>query len=156
MKATIILITTLFFVQIADAQTRKVREKDLDGIWQMKITLDENFLEEDIEAEDNAFARVILQATGNFVEGVLDEIDVKFEFQPNGKCKVYATAFGEEGDVDYSKWWITDKGELFIDDTESYKSDEDDYFLFEDDVLVLRDQNGEIDDDARVVLVRID
>ncbi len=155
MKATILILAVILGVNLAEAQTKKVREKDLDGIWQMKITLKDGFLEEDIRNEDNAFARVILQATGNFVEGIIGEIDVKFEFLAEGKCRVYASAFGEDSKVEYTRWWITERGELYIDDADSYSSSDDDFWLFEDDVLVMHNKRKN-DDDAQVILYRID
>ncbi|MFY0625966.1 MAG: hypothetical protein JXR07_06720 [Reichenbachiella sp.] len=156
MRTILLIIVIAFAGNLTQAQTKKVKEKDLGGIWQMRITLKDGLLEEEIEEEESAFAKMIMVATENMVEGVLEEIDIKFEFLNNGKCKVYASAFGESGDVSHTKWWINDRGQLFIDDSDTYSSQDGDYWLFEDDVLVLRDEKGKIDDDATVIMVRID
>ncbi len=157
MKKLLIAVLLITSIGAAEAQTRKVKEKELMGVWQMKIKLKEGLIEEEIEEEDNAFARMIAAGVGSFVEGMLDEIDVKFEFLPDGVCKVYAAAFDSDSDVDYTRWEINAKGELRIEDTDTYNSDGDDeYWLFEDDVLLLREKDGKPDEDAQVILFRID
>ena len=156
MKGIIISLIVIFGVVSLQAQTRKVKENDLKGIWQMKIMLKEGLIEDELDEEDNAFAKMIIAATGSLVEGVLEEIDVKFEFLPDGVCKVYSSAFDSDQDVDYTKWSINSRGELRIDDSDSYNTNDDDYWLFEDDVLLLYNNNGMPDEDAKVLLYRID
>ena len=156
MKGIIIAVAIVSTILDSTAQTKKVQEKDLDGLWQMKIKLKEGLIEDELDEEDDAFAKMIVAATGSLVEGVLEEIDIKFEFLPDGKCKVYASAFDSDNDVDYTSWSINSRGELRIEDSKSYNSDNDDYWLFEDDVLVLRNNRGKPDEDAQVLLYRID
>lgn len=154
MKNILVALLVIGMGSQAMAQTKKVKEKDLEGIWQMRIVMDDDFLEKEKEEEDNVFARMIIQATGAFVEGILGEIKIKMEFQKDGVCKVYASAFDED-DVSETSWFIKD-GKLYIDDVNTMDFGDDDYWMFEDDVLVLRNSDGSLDDEANVYMVRMD
>lgn len=154
MKKLIIILGLLIGFQSVYAQS-KVRERDLEGVWKMKISLSDDVFDEEIRDEDNVFARLILRATGNLVEGILDEIDIELEFRPNHECRIYVSAFGEE-EVEYTEWYINGRGELYIDDSDSFKMGSDEYWMFEDDVLVAYEDGRPLDDDAAVYLVRID
>ncbi|UXP32339.1 hypothetical protein N6H18_18530 [Reichenbachiella agarivorans] len=151
--AILILVMTMF---MAEAQPKKVRAKDLAGTWQLKIDLGDDFLEEEMDDEDNALARVIMQATGSFVSGIIDELDIQFQFLDNGKCKITATAFGSDPEVEMGQWKINDKGQLIISDTDSFKSSENEYWMMEDDILIVMEDGEVISDDARVYMVRVD
>ncbi|MEP3386949.1 MAG: hypothetical protein ABJO02_02095 [Reichenbachiella sp.] len=155
MNKLIILIGLLIGFQSADAQNGRVRERDLEGVWKMKISLDEDVFEQELDDEDNAFARLILRATGNLVEGILDEIDIELEFRDNHECRIYVSAFGEE-EVEYSEWYINGRGELYIDDSDSFQMGDDEYWIFEDGVLVAYEDGRPLDDDAAVYMVRIE
>ncbi len=155
MNKLILLIGLLIGYQSADAQSSRVRERDLEGIWKMKISLDESVFEQEISDEDNAFARLILKATGNLVEGILEEIDIELEFRDNHECRIYVSAFGEE-EVEYTDWRINSRGELYIEDSDSFQMGDDEYWIFEGDVLVAYEDGRPLDDDAAVYLVKVD
>lgn len=155
MNKLIVLIGLLIGFQSVYAQNGRVKERDLNGIWKMKIAFEDGILEEEIRDEDNAFARLVLSAAGNLVEGILDEIDIEIEFRDDHECRVYVSAFGEE-EVEYTRWQISDGGKLYIDDSDSFQIGEDEYWLFEDGRLVVYEDGHPLDDEASVYLVRID
>lgn len=155
MNKLIIILGLLIGFQSAEAQSKKVSERALEGVWKMKITLSDDVFEDEIRDEDNAFARLILRATGNLVEGILDDIDIELEFKDNHDCRIYVSAFGVE-EVEYTEWYINSRGELYIDDSDSFKMGDDEYWVFEDDVLVAYERGRPLDDDAAVYLVKID
>lgn len=109
----------------ATAQSR-VHEKDLAGAWKMVFQLDH-----EIDEADGAFARIALKA----VSGIMDEIDIRFEFLSEHRLKVTSRALGEDQDVEYSTWRINDRGQLELGDTEHMSTD-DDVWMFEHGVLV--------------------
>ncbi|MEO9967308.1 MAG: hypothetical protein ABJF11_16030 [Reichenbachiella sp.] len=155
MNKLIIIFGLLIGFQAVMAQPGEVRERDLAGVWKMKITLDDDVFEDEIRDEDNAFSRLILRATGNLVEGILDDIDIEIQFRDNYECKIYVSAFGVE-EVEYTEWRINSRGELYIDDSDSFQMGDDEYWVFEGDILVAYEDGRPLDDDAAVYLVKID
>ncbi|UXX79450.1 hypothetical protein N7E81_19050 [Reichenbachiella carrageenanivorans] len=155
MNKLIVLISLLIGFQLAIAQNGRVKERDLAGVWKMKISLEDGILEEEIKGEDNAFARLVLAAAGNLVEGILDEIAIEIEFRDDHECRVYVSAFGEE-EVEYTRWEISDDGKLYIDDSDSFQMDGEEYLIFEDGRLVVYEDGRPLDDEASVYLIRVD
>lgn len=153
---TTLIMLTLWMSVGALAQS-KVKEKDLDGVWMLKIEIDEEDWKREIENEENALARAVIRGVSGLVDGILDEIDIRFEFMKDNKVRVYAQVFGQE-EVDYAEWNINDRGELEIGDTEHWQGTGDTIWLMEDGILVAYDKDGRYKktDDARVYLVRID
>lgn len=131
----------LFLVLFANAQKKKVKERDLDGVWKLVIKIDKEEVVDELDDEDNIFAKIIAKSVIGIVDDVLDEIDVRFEFKSNNRLKVTVNAFGEE-EVEYSEWKINKKGQLIIEDIESFDSEED-YWLFEGDILVAYDNSND-------------
>ena len=95
-------------VSMVNAQSR-VKSKDLRGVWKLVIPFDEE--------GDTPGERVILNA----VEGLIDEIDIYFEFKKDNRVKVTTNAFGDE-DVEYSEWHINKDGSLSIGGTDDFES----------------------------------
>lgn len=155
MKKLIFIIPLLFIVVFANAQSRKVKERDLKGTWKLNIDIDMDDIEDELEDEDNVFARIVLKSVSGLVDGILDELDIYFEFQDDGRLKVMVNGFGAD-EVEYSKWYINRRGELIIEDTDSFNTDRDDYWKFDGSILVAYDEDGRVDDDARVYLVNVD
>lgn len=157
MRSTIaIWIAAMTMSIVSYAQPQKVKARDLDGVWQMKIELEEDFIEKEIEDEDDVMARIIMQATGSFVDGILDELDIKFRFLDDNVCKIYVSAFGSDVEEETGEWYINSKGQLIISDTDSFQSDGDEYWMMQDDILIAMEDGEEMgDDDARVYMVKI-
>jgi len=98
---SLLLLCTL--ATTLQAQDR-VREDDLVGTtWKMVFELEEE--------ADNVFERIVLNA----VDGIMDEIDIYFEFYEDNEMTVSARAFGEDDDdEDESEWYINGRGQLII------------------------------------------
>ena len=141
MKTLAVILPILFVVNLSQAQTRKVTEDKLKGIWKLVIDIDKDEVADEIQEEDGVFARLFVKSVLGFVDGVLDEVDIRFEFKSNNRLKVTVNALGEE-ETEYSEWYINKKGRLILKDTDSFKSD-DDYWLFEGDVLVSYDDGSD-------------
>jgi uncharacterized protein YneR len=141
MKKLLLIIPMLFLVLFANAQKKKVRERDLDGVWKMVIKIDKEEVADELDDEDNIFAKIIAKSVVGIVDDVLNEIDIRFEFKSNNRLKVTVNAFGEE-EVEYSEWKINKKGQLIIENVDSFDSEED-YWLFEGDILVAYDNDND-------------
>ena len=152
MKRILIIIPLIAFVVTASAQSRKVKEKDIIGTWKLVIDIDSEDLRDEIDEEDSFFGRIVLQSVAGLIDGILDGIDIELEFMKNNEVKVYVNAFGAE-EVEYTDWHINRRGELLIGDTDSFQHD-DDYWVFDGDVLVAYDDDNDID--SEVYLVNID
>jgi len=155
MQNVTIFMLLMFGIGVVQAQT-KVKERDIDGIWELRIELREGFLDDEIDEEDNALARIVMRSVGGLVEGILDNLDITFEFKEDGRCKVYVDIFGVN-EVEYTEWYINRRGQLIIEDTDNVQFESREYWMFEDDILVAFDDDGDdIDEDAYVYLVRVD
>lgn len=153
--ATTLTMLSLIVVTTAHAQS-KIKEKDIYGTWMLRIEINEDTWKQELEEEDNAVARAIIRGVSGFVDGILDEIDVRFEFLKDNEVRISTEVFGEE-DMDYSDWYINSRGELEIGDTEHWDDNDDTVWLMEDGLLVAYDRDGRHkDDDASVYMVRID
>jgi len=153
MKKFFVLIPMLLLMLTVTAQTKKVKERDLKGVWKLVIDIDKDEIVDEIDEEDNVFARLIVKSAIGFVDGILEELDIRFEFEPNNRLKVTVNAFGDE-EVEYSNWHINKNGELIIEDSDSFDSDGD-YWLLEGDVLVAYDKDDDTNK-SKVYLVNMD
>ena len=153
MKKILLVISMLFLVLFANAQTKKVKEKDLNGVWKLVINIDQEEVADELDEEDNIFAKIIAKSVVGIVDDVLGEIDILFEFKSNNRLKVTVNAFGEE-EVEYSEWKINNKGQLIIEDVDSFDSEED-YWLLEGDILVSYN-NGDDEPSNNIYLVNMD
>jgi len=143
----------LFLVLFVNAQKKKVKERDLDGVWKLIIKIDKEEVVDELDDEDNIFAKIIAKSVVGIVDDVLNEIDIRFEFKSNNRLKVTINAFGEE-EVEYSAWKINSKGQLILEDVDSFDSEKD-YWLFEGDILVAYD-NDDDDPSENIYLVNMD
>lgn len=119
----------------------KVKERDLKGHWKMVFNLDEDYIQQELEDEDVPWlGRVIVEGVTGVVFNILDEIDIKFEFQRDHRLKIMVDAFGEES-VEYAHWHINSRGGLVLED-----DDDNDVWLFKGDHLVAYEkQNGSLE-----------
>ncbi len=151
-------ILTLFAVGIAVPsllQAQRISEKDLVGTtWKLEIDIDQALeeAERELEEEDNFLGEIILSGVSGLVEGIVDNIEIYFEFREDNELKVYTEAFGND-DVDYTYWKITKRGELLIEDSEHFSTDGGSYWVYDDGIFI-QDELDE-DDDAKVFLVKM-
>ena len=126
MKSIALMITLLLVGLNVQAQ-KKVKERDLKGHWQMVFDFDEDFIEEEIEQEDIPWlGEIIAKGVSGIVLDILDEVEVRFEFQKDNRLKIMIDAFGEES-VEYAHWFIDSKSALVLDDDDH----DDDVWLFD-------------------------
>ncbi len=128
----------------------KVTEKKLIGTWKLVIDIDEEMEEarEEMDEEDNILGEMILSGVSGLVEGILNNIDIYFEFQKGGKVIVSAEAFGEQEDEpEISSWYINNRGELIIEDTDKISADDNDYWLMDGKYLVSY-ENGKMEENV--------
>ena len=153
MTKTILIATVLFFGFSAQAQ--KVKEKDLIGTWKLVIDIEEAMDEEADEA-DTMLEEVFINAISGFVGGILDDIDIYFEFREDNELKITVNAY-DETETEYGSWYINKKGYLEIDDIEddddkfNIDADDDEWKLV-DGVLVPDDH----EDDRTVYMAKVD
>ena len=153
---SITLLLFFAFISSTSFAQDKVSRKDIEGkTWKLKIDIKDEIRDE-LDDADGAFERIIIKSVAGFVDGIIDGIDIYFEFRPDNELKVTVEAFGER-EIEYTEWYINKKGALVIEDTDSFDTDDDDFWLMVDDVLVAFDEDWDGDlDDQNIYLVRID
>jgi len=143
MKKTLLLAGLLALVFSGARAQKSVKESDLKGVWKLVIDIDKEEIKRDIEDEDNVLAEIFAKSITSAVFGIIDEIDIRFEFLPDNRLRVETNVFGES-DVEYSDWYINRDGELIIGDTDNVKvnnDDDDDYWLKDGNYLVAYDRD---------------
>ncbi|MFZ9045850.1 MAG: hypothetical protein ACO2ZZ_08280 [Cyclobacteriaceae bacterium] len=142
------LITALMVMGVATQAQQKVNEDDLVGNWKLVIDIEEE-LEREADEEDNPFARMMIRGVSGLVEGILDNIDIYFDFQRDGEVKILVEAF-DENEVDYAKWYINRNGELIIEDLDNDKIqfDDDDVWMMDGKFLVSIEEDGTIQENV--------
>lgn len=151
----IIAALILFIPFLSSAQ--KLKEKDLIGTtWKLVIDIEDVLeeAEEEMEEEDNFLGEVILRGVSGLVEGIIDNIDIYFEFRDDNELKIFVEAFGAD-DVEYTDWYVNRHGELVIEDNDHIKTDGDSYWFMDDGILVHEDSERDRDD-PKIFLSRID
>ena len=94
MKAKTLTILSLVLLLGFSTQAQKVQEKDVIGTWKLVIDIDDE-LEEEAENADNVLEEVIIKSVSGLVSGIMDNIDIYFEFQKNNEVMITVDAFGE-------------------------------------------------------------
>ena len=152
MKRTIAMLAlaALVFPSSIQAQDR-LRDRDLEGTtWKMVFDLDNDRKKKEA---DNAFERIILSA----VDGLMDEIDIYFEFGNRGDLSVWVAAFGEDEDQESSNWRISKDGFLEMGETDSFQHDDTVWKRYGDRLIPFeRRRNGRLEREDAVYLKRVD
>ncbi|MEQ8629655.1 hypothetical protein [Ekhidna sp.] len=127
MKRTIALfVFALCIAFIADAQ--RVKEKDIIGTWKLVIDIEEE-MEEEAEDADSMLEEIFIKAVSGFVVGIMEDIEIYFEFQPDNDLKITVHAY-DETETERGSWYINKRGYLVIEDIED---DDDDFHISSDD-----------------------
>lgn len=151
MKKAITLFTTLCLVFSLQAQ--KVKEKDIIGKWQLIIDVEKE-MDEEAEEADSFLEEVIIKSVSGFVSGILEDIEIYFEFESDNDVKVTIKAYGEI-ERERAKWFINKRGYLEIEDWDNdsdnfnISTDDDEWRLV--DGLLISDDN---EDDERTVYMK--
>ena len=152
MKKAILLLAVLGIGLTSYAQ--KVKEKDVLGTWKLIINIEEE-MEREAEEADTMLEEVIINAVSGFVDGILDDIDIYFDFRADNEVKITVYAYDEK-ETEYGKWYINKRGYLEIEDVDdndhiSFDNDDDEWKLI-DGILVSDDH----EDDRTVYMTRVD
>ncbi|SNT29405.1 hypothetical protein SAMN05421640_3247 [Ekhidna lutea] len=127
MKRTILSLAILISASfIVDAQ--KVKEKDIIGTWKLVINIEEE-MEEEAEEADTMLEEVFIKAISGFVGGIMEDIEIYFEFQADNDVKITVNAY-DETETERGSWYINKRGYLVIEDIED---DDDDFHISSDD-----------------------
>ena len=152
MKKAILLITILSMGFASQAQ--KIKEKDIHGTWKLVINIEEA-MEEEADEADTMLEEVFINAISGFVGGIIDDIDIYFDFKSNNRLKITVNAY-DETETEYGEWYINKRGYLVIEDIDdndrfSLDSDDDEWKLI-DGILVTDDH----EDDRNVYMAKVD
>uniref|UniRef100_UPI004049F305 hypothetical protein n=1 Tax=Fulvivirga sp. TaxID=1931237 RepID=UPI004049F305 len=155
MKKLFIAIALIaVFSNVSNAQT-KLNEKTLMGVWQLKFDVTEDDIKDAAEDEDNLLAKALIKGVASFVGGILEEIDIKFEFQPKNRVLVIVNAFDESSDDEYTTWEITKEGHLIIGDTKNFQTNNDNTWELKDGILVNIEVDKSNNEKQNVYMVKI-
>jgi len=113
----------------------KVRERDLNGEWQMVFNMDEEEWEDELD-DDSFFGRMIASSVSSLVVNVLEDLNIQFEFLNNKGVRMTVEIWGEK-EIEYLEWYINRNGELIIGDKH-----DDEVWLFDQDKLVSYHKRG--------------
>lgn len=126
MKRTITLFTVALCLAFV-SQAQKVTEKDIIGTWKLVIDIEEE-MEEEADEADTMLEEVFIKAISGFVGGIMDDIEIYFEFQADNDLKITVNAF-DEVETERGSWYINRRGYLVIEDLD----DDDDFNISTDD-----------------------
>ncbi len=152
-RVGIVFIATA--LSVATFAQQKVKEKDLlDKTWKLIINVDEELEEakKEAEDEDSFLAEVVVNSVSGLVSGILKELEIYMEFRADGEVKLTIEAFGER-EIEYSEWFIDKRGRLRITDTDRFQTDDDDYWMMEEGVLISFEDDGELNENVYLVKI---
>jgi hypothetical protein len=137
------------------SQAQKVQEKDILGTWKLIINVDEE-LDEEAEEAETLLEEIIIKSVSGLVSGVLDNIEIYFEFKRNNDVIVTVNAYGET-EEDEGTWYINRRGYLVIEDIDDNDDDfnistDDDEWKLIDGLLISEDHQ----DDRNVYMTKVD
>lgn len=154
MKKTITLFVAILCI-ISFAEAQKVKEKDIIGTWKLVIDIEEE-MEEEAEDADTMLEEIFIKAVSGFVEGIMDDIEIYFEFQADNDVKITVLAYDEK-ETEKGTWYINKRGYLVIEDIDddgddfSISTDDDEWKLI-DGILV----SDEHEKNRTVYMTRVD
>jgi hypothetical protein len=105
-----------------------VKERDIIGTWKLVINIEKE-MEEEAEDADTMLEEVFIKAISGFVDGIMDDIEIFFEFQADNDLKITVNAY-DETETERGSWYINDRGYLIIED---FEDDDDDFNITSDD-----------------------
>lgn len=106
---------------------QKIKEKDVIGTWKLVIDIEKE-MEEEADEADTMLEEVFIKAISGFVDGILDDIEIYFDFREDNELKITVNAY-DETETEYGRWFINRRGFLEIEDID----DDDDRFSIDAD-----------------------
>lgn len=137
MKTRLLLLASALLLISTFSIAQKLSDKDVIGTWKLVIGIDEAMDEAKQELREeggSAFEKLVLSSITGLVTNIVEEIDLQIQFRKDREAVVYVTAFEEE-ETEYTTWKIVDN-RLYIEDTDSFKSDTQDYWILRNGVLI--------------------
>lgn len=151
MKTAFILCLSLGLTSLSHAQ--QVKEKEIIGTWKLIIDIEEGMTKE-AEESDTMLGEIFIKTISKFVGGVLEDVDIYFDFQRNNQLKITVNAY-KETETESAKWFINKKGYLEIEsiaeDNDHINIETDDEWKMIDGILV----NDEHETDSKVYMVKV-
>lgn len=153
MKKTLLLLTAISIGLFSYGQ--KVKERDVIGTWKLIIDIEKE-MEEEAEEADTMLEEVFINAISGFVDGILDDIEIYFDFREDNELKITVNAY-DETETEYGRWFINRRGYLEIEDIDddddrfNIDADDDEWKLI--DGLLVSDEH---EDDRNVYMTRVD
>jgi len=150
MKKATLLIAVLIG-SIYSGYSQKIKEKDILGTWKLVIDVKDKLYNEAEEA-DNMLEETIIKMVSGFVGGIIEDIDIYFEFKKNNKALITVKAYGKT-EIEEAKWYINKSGFVEIDDVEAENINigaSDDEWKLKDGLLV------NDDDEDTVYMTKVD
>jgi hypothetical protein len=99
---------------ILSSEAQKLKEKDILGTWKLHINIGEE-IEREADDADTMLEEIIIKSVSGMVEGLMDNIEIYFEFQKNNQALITVNAYGET-EVEKGRWFINKNGYLELDD----------------------------------------
>jgi len=100
---------------------------------------------------------VFINAISGFVGGIMDDIDIYFEFRKNNELKITVNAY-DKSETEYGTWFINKNGYLEMEDIDDDDDDnfsinaDDDEWKLVDGILV----TDEYEDNKNVYMAKVD
>ncbi|WP_258104753.1 hypothetical protein [Marinoscillum sp. MHG1-6] len=153
MKRLFILSTLALLLSHFNYAQEKVKPGQLAGDWKLIIDIDEAFDEakEELKDDEQLVGSLLLSSISGLVGGLLDNVNVFFEFEKGGDLTVTVEAFGET-EKESSNWKIDNRGRLYLDYEDSFSINEESYWMLQNNILVNYDEN---DEPNNIYLVKI-
>lgn len=140
-KLTTLLLSV--FVLTFSLQAQKVKEKEVLGTWKLIIEVDDE-LDKETEDAGTLLEEVLIKSVSGLVTGIIENIDIFFEFKKDHTATIVVNAYGER-EVEQATWYINDNGYLEIeDDDDGIEIDaNDDQWKLIDGILVSDEHEGD-------------
>ncbi len=115
MKKIIIILSVFLFSFSTYGQ--RLKKRDVIGTWKLVMNVEE-VMKQEADESDTMMEEIFIKTLSGFVGGIIDDIDIYFEFQENNKLKITVNAY-DESETGRGSWFINNKGYLLIEDLEN-------------------------------------
>ncbi len=154
MKLKALTLLSLILLLGFSSQAQKVEEEDVLGTWKLVIDIEEE-LDDEADEADTILEEIIIKSVSGIVSGVMENIDIYFEFKKRGRVNVTVNAY-DEVEEEEGTWYINRRGYLVIEDIDddddnfSISADDDEWKLI--DGLLVSDEH---EDDRNVYMTKV-
>ena len=128
MKLKALTLLSLILLLGFSSQAQKVEEKDILGTWKLVIDIEDE-LDDEADEADTILEEIIIKSVSGIVSGVMENIDIYFEFKKGGRLNLTVNAY-DETEEEKGTWYINRRGYLVIEDIDD---DDNDFHISADD-----------------------